>query len=358
MTCSLVRRCVVLLVCAVVCASSVGVTVVHAQPADPSAAGPVSSPGVVLLGPARRAGDLLRHESVMELKHASLFVQAGPQRVSGSVSINASESEDYLIQGVRGRQLTRYKRKINSNRTITRTTLGGHTTREVEKGVLEGLTVLASLTGKNWRHSLASGRKPNRKQTRAMLELSPPEPDTPYYSNQPISPGTSWKVQAAGLAGLLGNQIYALQGAAQMTFVRMHTVRRRRCARIRVSLKLTGKMNAGTNNTPMSVGLYVDGIIDRAVNIGLDLRIRLRGTLSISGTSYQQGRAISVLMKGPVVFRIRSVLRKRGRVARAVPTAPSAPMPTPAPAPAPGPGPAPVPTNPPPTQPPPTPHDP
>jgi hypothetical protein len=243
-----------------------------------------------LRGTPPRVGTVLRIKEHLQLKDAPLMIHAGPNTLSGTMSLSFVFEEEVEILEIDQKQVTKSRTKHIKNEKNLTTSFDRTSEAPTSVDVLQGKVVLSELHDKKWSHQF-EGEKPNEKH-RKWLAAFPGWNGGESIPEGKQPPGTSWECDAMFLKRLFRGNVKVLTNSMKSTFTRLGKFHDDPCVIIESNGTLKGKADDGTLTI-----FDIKAIQYRTLTPGLEIKIHAEGTMTIStsdsdATSETKGRVV------------------------------------------------------------------
>ena len=254
-----------------------------------------------------------REERIMSAPKFKLSVELGAEKnVRGSMSMLTRQLMEIDV-------LTPKKLRLNFVQSDTSSDIdfGANTNRSTTTLPLDGKAVVTERDEKGrWSAKLEAKRRPTPEEGSALNALTYLWAEG-IYPDKEITIGESWKVDAKDFKNLFGSEFKKPKGEFEFTLVRIDEHDGETCAKITGKGQLTsqtkslGNATAGnTEETPLDAVMDLEIEIFHAIELGMDLDVKMTGTLVLSND--KKSEELSYEASSPVEF-TRSLERRQNK---------------------------------------------
>ncbi len=164
-----------------------------------------------------------------------------------------------------------------------------------DESPLTGQSLTANRTPEGWKHE--RGQIPH---TAELDELDLVERSAwKFYHGHKLEPGESWQVPADAIARWFGKEVSDTTGDINVRVERLDTFEEQRCAVLTIGLATTGKMRDEEQKLS-DMTLNLAGEIWRAIDLGIDLKVELKGQIQLTAKVAEQNAEVKIA--GPAVI--------------------------------------------------------
>lgn len=128
-----------------------------------------------------------------------------------------------------------------------------------------------------------------------------------FYQGQTVREGESWQVPAPAVARWFGADVSDMTGAINLNVGAQEAIEDTPCSKIAITIKTTGKMT-DEDGKISDMAIEANGSIWRAVDLGEDLKVDIKGTVTLTATMPEQNA--KVVIDGPLEITETRKLRK------------------------------------------------
>jgi hypothetical protein len=250
-------------------------------------------PKVDLRGPGPKVGRTYRVHLTSEMKDGEFTVRGGVEPQSGSISVSAVKDEEIEILAVDRQKVLKVRTKHIKQETQTEISNGDTPQVQKKRDDLDWSTVISERRDGKWSHNL-EGRPPTEQEQKA-LSLLPDWDDEDDIPAGKQSPGCTWQSNVARLRRLFQARFKSLSGEIKSTFVRVENFGGAPCAVI----ESQGRLNGSTDE--MTAVMEYKDIDYRSLVLGLVLKSKIEGTITVTNRLKQGKTALTTATKGHLV---------------------------------------------------------
>ncbi len=255
--------------------------------------------GYMLRGPAPKAGDTIRVESIVEMKDGTMDINAGGMRLAGKMDMSMRSIIETTILEVEDVTITKVRiRHVEETQEQTVEMMGQRSTNK-DEAPLHGQTIVGTLSDDSWSFELENG-SPNAAQRARLAELNRSykfDDRHAVYPDRKIAIGESWEVDAADMDAQFSGTDRP-EGKVTLTLDKVEEVDGEKLAHLTVTMDLEAAMTAeGPGDGKMT--MKATGPVIRSLKTFVDKSSKLTGTMQMR---MAEGDDMEMNMNGPMTF--------------------------------------------------------
>lgn len=248
------------------------------------------------------AGKILTKESTMEMKDAALDIEAGGQKMNGTMSRKDTKVETFETLGP-----DKIRRTLVSTTNEGQMVMNGQEQQTPSPSdPLTGLPVVLEQKDGSWTASLESGTA-TPDQTTALEKVAKEmakSDDYAMYGDTPRKPGDKWAVDPKNLTGF--GDAEGLSGSFNVEFMEVKEVGGIPCAVLKTVFDIAGKAASKENDPGMNMTLKGEALVHRSLADQIDLDGKIDCAVSIEGSPAPQ---VKMTAKGPMTMTTKGSLK-------------------------------------------------
>jgi hypothetical protein len=252
-----------------------------------------------LRGPAPVKGSVITENSTFSMKDATMTMKINGQEISINMKVTATGQEEKTIQEVQGRDVTKYRTKVQKADNNVVTSFGGMEMKENKPGSLVGEIILSEKKNGKWKHLLVDGQ-PSDEQKKELDKLTGIENDDEAFPKEKVKVGHAWEVDASKLKSLTGNQFTDVSGTIKQKFLRIEKIDGEDCAVIESSGTMKGKLKLDDDMGSPEGSMTIKGIGWKSLKTGYEVKGEFEGTMKFAGKMKIMGEEVDMTMEGPI----------------------------------------------------------
>lgn len=247
-------------------------------------------------------GKVRTKESSMEMKDAVLDIEAGGQKMNGSMS-----RKDTKVETFEALSATKARRTLVSTKNEGSMVMNGQEQpTPTPEDPLTGVPVLLELKDGKWTAALESGTA-TADQTTALEKVAKEmvsDDDYIMYGDKPRKPGDKWSVDPKSLTAF--GEAEGLTGSFDVEFVEVKEVQGVSCAVLKTVFDVTGKTSSKEGDPGMTMTLKGEAATNRSLADQIDLDANINCQVSIEGNPAPQ---VQMKAKGPMTMTSKASLK-------------------------------------------------
>jgi hypothetical protein len=251
-----------------------------------------------LRGPAPKEKQVFVSKSVLKIEDADTTMKIMGQSIAMKLDLVVTSEEEATVLAVDGRNVTKCKTKIITERADVTANFMGQKLEQTEPTALEKETIISERDGKKWKHTLLD-TKPNDKQKKELDNRLGIENDDDLYPAEKVPVGHTWTVDAAALNKLLGNSFTDVKGKVKQKFTKVEDFQGEKVAVIESDAKLTAKMKEDGEPT-VDVEMEMKITTWKSLKTGVSVKEEFTGKIKMSGTVKMDDIDVEMTLAGPI----------------------------------------------------------
>ena len=241
-------------------------------------------------------------ESSMAMKDAVLDIEAGGQKMAGTMS-----RKDTKLETLEALSPTKARRTLVSTKNEGKMVMNGQEQQTPSPSdPLTGVPVVVELKDGQWTATLESGTA-TPDQTTALGKVAKElasDDDYVMYGDTPRKPGDQWTVDPKSLTAF--GDAEGLTGSFNVEFVEVKDVQGVPCAVLKTVFDITGKAASKEGEAGMSMKLKGESLVNRSLADQIDLDGKIDCSVSIEGSPAPQ---VQMTAKGPMTMATKASLK-------------------------------------------------
>lgn len=247
-------------------------------------------------------GKVRTEESSMEMKDAALDIEAGGQKMNGSMS-----RKDSKVETLEALSATKARRTLVSTKNEGKMVMNGQEQQTPSPSdPLTGLPVIIELKDGHWTATLETGTA-TPDQTTALAKVAKElasDDDYSMYGDTPRKPGDKWTVDPKNLTAF--GDAEGLSGSFNVEFVEIKDVGGVSCAVLKTTFDIDGKAASKEGEPGMSMKLKGESVVNRSLADQMDIDGKIDCAVSIEGSPAPQ---VQMTAKGPMQMTTKASLK-------------------------------------------------
>ncbi|MCS6866107.1 MAG: hypothetical protein RMJ56_04770 [Gemmataceae bacterium] len=251
-----------------------------------------------LRGPAPKEKQIFISKSVLKIEDADTTMKIMGQNIAMKLDLVVTSEEEATVLAVDGRNVTKCKIKIITERADVTANFMGEKLEQTEPTALEKETIISERDGKKWKHTLLD-TKPTDKQKKELNNRLGIENDDDLYPAEKVPVGHTWTVDATALNKLLGNSFTDVKGKVKQKFTKVEEYNNEKVAVITSEAKITAKMKEDGEPT-VDVEMDMKITTWKSLTTGVAVKEEFTGKIKMAGTVKMDDIDVEMTLAGPI----------------------------------------------------------